>query len=430
MRLVYLRINSSFIDIIPIYFYYLIVYNKQIKRKSIAFPDFGVMWGNLMEKLILLYWGTVLLMYLSQNVYPVDLNYIARQNGKNNYIWRKSDVYMVIIIVWMTCFSFLRTKYNDTGNYIGGFLSAQSVEEGFANGTFTDWSGNPLSMLYRSVIREITDNYHIYFFFPAFISSFAVVKLCKNFSVNPAFSLVVFYSIGTYVMYIAALKQCLAMFFLLMALPYALEKKYVKFYILTFVAVLFHTHAFMFFIIPLLTRKPWSKVTWIMLGCVLFAMATYKVTLGAFMEYAQSLGAFVAEDEVFDGHQINVIRVLVYWVPAVFSFIFREKLFSDSSKTEDLFANISITSALILTIGLVEGANLYARMAGYFEIATAITLPWMITKLFSKQSVRFVFVIAMALYFGYFFYEFAVVKDFGNNYAAISLREFLANLFN
>lgn len=382
-----------------------------------------------MRKLILLYWGTVLLMYLSQNVYPVDLRHGASQNGRGNYMWRKSDVFMVVIIAWMTCFSFLRTKYNDTGTYINGFVNAQSVAEGIENGTFTDWTGNPLSMLYRSVLHDVTDNYHIYFLFPALMSSFAVVKLCKNYSVNPALSLLIFYSIGTYVMYIAALKQCLAMFFLLMALPYVLEKKYVKFYILTFVAVLFHTHAFMFLIVPLLTGKPWSKVTWIMLGCVVFAMATYKVTLGAFMRYAQSLGAFVAEDEVFDGHQINVIRVLVYWVPAAFSFVFRQKLFSDSSKTEDLFANISITSALILTIGLVEGANLYARMAGYFEIATAITLPWMIRKIFAKQSIQFMSIVAVVLYFGYFCFEFVVTKDFGSNYAAISLWEFIQSLF-
>ena len=381
-----------------------------------------------MRKLILLYWGTVLLMYLSQNVYPVDLRHGASQNGRGNYMWRKSDVFMVVIIAWMTCFTFLRTKYNDTGTYINGFVNAQSVAEGIENGTFTDWTGNPLSMLYRSVLHDVTDNYHIYFLFPALMSSFAVVKLCKNYSVNPALSLLIFYSIGTYVMYIAALKQCLAMFFLLMALPYVLEKKYVKFYILTFVAVLFHTHAFMFLIVPLLTGKPWGKVTWIMLGCVLFAMATYNVTLGAFMRYAQSLGAFVAEDEVFDGHKINVIRVLVYWVPVGFSLVFREKLFADSDKTENLFANISITSAFILTIGLVEGANLYARMAGYFEIATAITLPWMIRKIFAKQSIQFVSIVAAVLYFGYFCFEFVVTKDFGNNYAAISLWEFIKNL--
>lgn len=90
---------------------------------------------------------------------------------------------------------------------------------------------------------------------------------------------------------------------------------------------------------------------------------------------------------------------------------------------------MSIVSAFILTIGLVQGANLYARMAAYFEIATAIALPWMIKKLFTKQSARLVTITAGVLYFGYFYYEFAISKNFGNDYSAISLWEFALSLF-
>lgn len=382
-----------------------------------------------MQKLILLYWGTVFLMYLSQTYYPVEAKLQGRQNGRHHFMWKKPDIFTIIVIFWLSAFSFLRVAYNDTLNYIFFFENSESIAEGIVNGTFVDWTGNPWSMLYRSFIRGITDNYHIYFFFPAVLISFSTVKLFKRYSVNPAFSLLIFFSIGTYVMYIAALKQCLAMFFLLLALPYAIDRKYVRFYLLVFVAIMFHTHAFMFAIVPVLLEKPWGKKIWILLGATLFAMATYDVTLGAFMTYAQSLGAMVVEEEVFDSQQINVFRVLVYWVPALFALVFRRRLFSNSSRAENLFVNMSIVSAFILTIGLVQGANLYARMAGYFEIATAIALPWMIKKLFTKQSAQLVTVLAGSLYFGYFLYEFGISKDFGNNYAAITLWQFIQSLF-
>lgn len=382
-----------------------------------------------MKQLVLLYWGSVFLMYLSQIYYPVETHLDGRQTGKRHFMLRRADVFMIATILWLTCFSFLRTSYNDTGNYIVSFMNAESVSEGIQNGTFVDWTGNPFSMLYRSLVRDFTDNYHIYFFFPAVLSSFAVVKLIKRYSVSPAFGLLIFFSIGTYVMYIAALKQCLAMFFLLMALPYAIDKKYVRFYLLVLVAILFHTHAFMFAIVPLLLDKPWGKVSWILLGATLFAMATYDVTLGAFMNYAQSIGALVAEDEVFDEHQINILRLAVYWVPVLLALVFRSRLFHDSSRTENLFVNMSMVSAFILTIGLVQGANLYARMAGYFEVATAIALPWMIKKLFTKQSAQLVTVCAAVLYFGYFLYEFGISKDFGSSYRAISLWQFITSLF-
>lgn len=116
------------------------------------------------------------------------------------------------------------------------------------------------------------------------------------------------------------------MFFLLLALPYAIDKKYVRFYLLVFVAVLFHTHAFMFAIVPLLLESRGESYHCIFRSCP-FAMATYDATLGAFMEYAQSMGALVAEIEVFDNNAINVLRVAVYWVPALLALVFRKRLF-------------------------------------------------------------------------------------------------------
>ncbi len=383
-----------------------------------------------MKQLVLLYWGCVFLMYLSQVYYPTEPQLDSRQIDRRHFMLYKADIFMIIVIAWMTCFSFLRTSYNDTYTYIATFRDAETIAEGFANGTFTDLTENPWSMFYRSLMHDLTDNYHIYFFFPAVLSSFAVVKLCKRYSVNPAFSLLIFFSVGTYVMYIAALKQCLAMFCLLMALPYAIDKKYVRFYLLVFVAIMFHTHAFMFAIVPFLLEKPWGKVSWVLLGATFFAMVTYDSTLGAFMEYAQSIGALVAEVEVFDDHQINTLRVLVYWVPAVLALVFRRRLFNKYTQAENQFVNMSMASAFILSIGLVQGANLYARMAGYFEIATAIALPWMIKKLFTKQSAQLVTVLAGVLYFGYFSYEFAISKNFDSSYSAISIWEFIRSLFS
>ena len=77
----------------------------------------------------------------------------------------------------------------------------------------------------------------------------------------------------------------------------------------------------------------------------------------------------------------------------------------------------------------MQAANLFARMTAYFEIATAIALPWMIKKLFTKRSAQFVMTCAAVLYFGYFLYEFGVSKDFEGDYVAITLWQFITSLF-
>lgn len=381
-----------------------------------------------MRQLILLYWGCVFLLYLSQVYYPTSMQLEGPQTGRRHFMLRKADIFMIVVIVWMTCFSFLRTSYNDTVNYIYFWNRALSVSDFIESGALLDLTGNPLSLFWESFSHTISENYHVYFLLPAFLSSFAVIRLFKEYSVSPAFSLLIFCSIGTYIMYMAALKQSFAMFFLLLSIPYAEKKQYIRFYILIAIAILFHTHAFMFAILPLLFNKPWGKVTWIGLGTALFAMATYDSTLGVFMEYAQSLGALVDESELFDGYKINFLRVAVYWVPSILALVFRKRLFGNSSRLENLFSNMAIVSSIILMIGLVQGANLYARMAAYFEIATALTLPWMIKKLFAKRSAQYVTICAVVLYFGYFLYEFTVSKNFGSDYSAITLWQFILEL--
>lgn len=382
-----------------------------------------------MRQLILLYWGCVFLMYLSQVYYPTSAQLEGPQTGRWHFMLRKADIFMIAVIVWMTCFSFLRTSYNDTWNYIFAWNNSNGARAFLESGGLLDLTGNPLSNLWREISHDISNNYHIYFFPPALLSSFAAVKLFKRYSVDPAFSMLIFFSLGTYITYVAALKQCFAVFFLLLSIPYADEKKYVRFYLLVAIAILFHTHAFMFLILPILFGRPWGSITYLGLLATIFAMLTYDRTLGAFMEYAQSIGALVDEGEVFDGHQINLMRVAVYWILPMLALIFRKRLFRESSRRENLFVNMSIVCAMILTIGTVQAANLFARMAAYFEIATAIALPWMIKRLFTKRSAQFITICAAALYFGYFLYEFGISKDFGNDYSAITLWQFVTDLF-
>lgn len=384
-----------------------------------------------MKQLVLLYWGCVFLMYLSEVYHPVDVQIEGKQTGKYHFMRRRSDIFMIIVIAWMTCFSFLRTAYNDTGNYIYDFYNlTDPIDQYLSESNLLKVGDNPLFYLYQTIVHELTNDYHILFFFPAFFNSIAVVKFFKKYSTNTAFTLLVFYSIGTYVMYIAAMKQSIAVGILLIALPYAIDKKYVKFYILVFFAMLFHTHAFVFLAVPFFFGKPWGKVTWILLLAVLFSMATYDTTFGALMNTAISMGINIVDWELFDGHSINLIRVIVYWIPAVLALVFRRRLFLDSTRAENLFTNMAIGAAFIITIGLRQGANLFARMAAYYEISVGIALPWMIKKIFTKQSAQLVTVIAVVLYFVYFLYEFGVSKNFGADYSAISLWQFIQSLFS
>lgn len=379
-----------------------------------------------MLKILLLCLGCTWLIEQSHRHNPVQQIYWGRDR---HYIHQPMDLYLLVGIFWLTCFAFLRTGYNDTGSYITGFQNAQSLRAGLASGEYFDWIENPLSGLYRDLMRGITSNYHIYFLLPALVHSIVLMKFCKRYAVNPALTLMIYFSLGTYVMmFLAAFKQGMAMIILMLALPYAHDKKYGTYVLLVLLAMLFHFYAIVYLMVPLLFGKPWGKTTWLMLGITAGTLLTYNSTLGALMAYVDRMGGNIAAEELFDGHSINVLRVAVYWVPALLAFLFRRYVNHNSTRMENLFINMSMLCACILSIGLAEGANLYGRMAGYFEIAIAVAMPYIIQKVFNKRSERWLSGVAALMFFGYFCYEFAISKNFGAEYRAISLGQFFLEL--
>lgn len=381
-----------------------------------------------MDKLILLYGGTCLLAWLSQQYNPSGVG--MRTERDRHFLRDPMDVYTLGIVAWMTLFSGLRTAYNDTSAYINGFNSAVSSFDAFWKESQTlGFAENPLFYLTQVLVKSVVDNYHVWFIIIAFFSNYIAVKFFRHYAPSYMLAILLFQAMGTYVLYMAAVKQSVAMAIAMCAIPFALNRRRLVYYPMILLAMLFHTHAFMLLIVPFLMGKPWGIFIWVLGGAALFAMATYDSTLGVFVKYAQAIGANLSESEVFDDHSLNALRVAVYAVPALLALIFRRRLFRDSGRAENFMVNMSIVSVFILAIGLVEGGNLFARMAGYFEWAAAIALPWMVLKLFNRKSVKFVSGCAAVLYSVYFLYEFGVSKDFGNGYAAISLLELFNSFF-
>lgn len=381
-----------------------------------------------MGKLILLYFGTIILAWMSQRYYPVKEDAIENER---HFMHDKTDIFCVAIIVWLTLFNGLKTYFNDTGNYVMYFRdSATTLSEHFATSNETGFADNPLYYITQLFCKRLIDNYHVWFLIVASFNTVVVIKFLKRYSVNFPMTIMIYHAIGTYLMYVAAMKQCIAIGVLLIAVPYLLQHKWIRYYLLVILAILFHTHAFLFLVVPLFLTKPWNKLTYMCIATVVFAMLTYDLTLGAFMEYAQSIGANVAEIEVFDNYTISPLRAAVYAIIPLITFVFKKRLLLNTNETTNLFVNWSILSCLILSIGLVNGANLFARMTGYFELGIALVLPWLLHRLFDVKSRMLINVIALLCFTAYFVLDLKYAKGFiESSYISITLFDFIKTLF-
>lgn len=360
--------------------------------------------------------------------FSLFLSFFAKKRViEDNNKTRVIDWFTLVMLVPLILMCGLRTAYNDTATYITGFNNAPTVSEFLGNPDNLNIWGNPLFYSGQSFFKQyISDNYHVFFMVIAIFTVSSFVYFIKKYSENFTFSMLMFFAIGLYLMNFAAVKQCLAMAVLTFAVPQLLKGRYVRFYLLLCIAVLFHSYAILFVILPVFLAKPWSKITYLTIIIVLGVLFTFQSTITSILDYAEKLGKSISEEEVFNTASINVLRLAVYAVPPAVSFVFKKYLEPYMNRTIYLLSNMSIFSFLIMLLGTVSAGNLFARCAIYFEIGTICIFPWMIKRIFESRSQKIVLIVAGVFYFLFFMYD---NTGFANSYRAISFIQFLLAIF-
>ena len=125
----------------------------------------------------------------------------------------------------------------------------------------------------------------------------------------------------------------------------------------------------------------------------------------------------------FTDEGVNIFRVLVCNVPLALSFFYRKKLFTNSSKMENLAVNLTMLNGAIMFVGLFGTANYFARLANYVLIFQSLSLPWMLNRIGGRD--RKMLTILMVLGFAaYFYYANVINQPFDQDFARLSLAEY------
>jgi hypothetical protein len=344
--------------------------------------------------------------------------------GEEKRQTKQNKLFFAALVCTMALPVGLRRIYNDTGAYIDNFNKSMTLLELFASGKL-HLLANPAFHIYESLIHDLTDNYHIFFLIHAFFVQYSFIHTIRRYADSFTLSIGLYICIGTYVISMAAMKQTLAMAFLMLALPKILKKKYLSYYFLVFIAFLFHTYAIVFAFLPLFTVRPWKMRTFILLAVVFVVIQNFEAVIGSFLDYANEQGKTVAEYEVFNDAQINIFRVAVYGVVPLMSLLLRPYLLCTNRDSHYyLLIHMSIISFMFMLMGTINGANMFGRMANYFELGTICSMMWILNKAYNKASVRFLTFVASGCFLFYFYYAYRIALDFDQHYRAISILEF------
>lgn len=338
------------------------------------------------------------LAYMSQNY---SMKYSDNDQIK---VW---DPYLIILLVFLVLFAGLRTAYNDTQSYIAGFQNSITIRPFLADTSNLSLFENPLFYGFQALVKTFTNYVNVFFIICAIIvNTLNILFIKRNVDLeNFAFSMFLYTAIGTLMLSIAAQKQILAMSVLTLALSALFEKKYIRYYMIVFVAGLIHTYAWTFLFLPLLTTKPWSFRTFILLIITIAVMYTFQSTISSFLKVADQVGKDISLEEVFDGNQMNILRVAVYAVVPLIVLFFKGRINDNIDFRNSIFIQMSIISFVFMLMGTQNGANMFGRCGNYFEIGLICSLPWVVKQLFTRQSVAIVLTIAAICFCGFYLYD-------------------------
>lgn len=359
------------------------------------------------------------------------LAYMSQQQSlkyKNSDGRKHWDPYLILLLIFLILFAGLRTYYNDTYNYTVGFLNSENIHDFILNKNNLELLNNPLFYGFQAFVRTFTDNPNIFFIICAIIVNFLNLRFIKrNADVHDfAYCMFLYVALGTLMLSLAAQKQTLAMSVLTLALTYLFEKKYFKYYIIVFLAGLIHSYAWLFLFLPILDCKPWTFRTYVLLLSTVFIMYTFQDTISSLIEVADQIGKNISTQEVFDGNQMNILRVLVYSVVPLASFLFKGRINANIDRKHSILIQMSIISLMFMMMGTMDGANMFGRSANYFEIGMICALPWVVRQLFNKKSVSLVLLVASICFSGFYIYD---NKNFGNEYRRKGFVQLVEELF-
>lgn len=373
-----------------------------------------------MTKLVPIIVFATIMAWLSENASRHRLN----EDGKLVYAY-KDKVFYFILAASMAVFVGLRTRGNDTYTYR---LMYENIGTGLDYIVNIDWgniSAAPGLQCYCMILKTLGATTQDYFMLTALITVGIYLWFIRKYTCNIFLSIFYFITMSAYTFTMAAIKQTLAVAFLLLATDNAIRGKWTKYLFWVAFAELFHPYAFIYLVVPFVTFAPWSQGTRFLLAGSVFVAVFMSRFLGAIDSVTEALG-YDYDANAFTGAGVNIFRVLVVWVPLVLSFLQREKLRRSEDRTMNIIVNLMMVNAVIMFIGLFGTANYFARLANYFLIFQTIALPWILS-LFAGGNRKVITGVSMVGFAAYCYYAEALANGgFDLNYDFITFWEYLS----
>ena len=353
------------------------------------------------EVLVLLAACSVMGYFYTRLSRPVLASEGIPQKKKNKAL---ATILFIILLVTLICFSGLRTRMNDTATYINSFV--EKTPSSLFEIKDIDWSigANPFFTIYQIVLKTlISESSHIFIFITSCIVTTSMMLFIRKYSLNFGYSLFLSFTVFAFTM--AAMKQTIATSIAIWALPQFLNGKKFKAAIIILFAMLIHPYVVIYFVVFFASKTIWDRKTFIMILVALAFIMFYESVLNGVLGLTSSIGDEY-DMEWFTTGGVNVLRIAVYLVTPLLSFVYRKQIQKNADDMSLIAINLSVVSALFIMLASLGAANMFGRMANYFDLFQCLALPVIFKHGLKTRNEKIFLGTISVICFTYFYYSY------------------------
>lgn len=259
-------------------------------------------------------------------------------------------------------------------------------------------------------LKSILGNSDILFFLlVATFQMFAIVYIYKKYSSNYWISMFLFIVSTDYLSWMHnGIRQFLAVTMIFACFGLMLKRKYVPLIGVILLASTIHGSALMMLpIVFIIQGKAWNKKTLLLVAAIVVAIAYIDVFTPFLDEMlAETQYSDLVTNEIWTNDDgTNILRVLVYSVPAILSLLGRKYVDDADNPVINLCVNCSIITMALYFLASVSSGIYIGRLPIYTTLMGYIAVPWLIDHIFTKRSAQIIYLGMIGAFLVFFYYQ-------------------------
>ncbi len=315
-------------------------------------------------------------------------------------------------VIFLAANRAVNLNIGDTSSYIEMAKSLPSTFVGVRSYLETVTKDRGFVVLGIAIKSIFGDSTFAYFGILALIQGGSLIYVYRKYSTNYFLSMLLFMLSTDYVSWMFnGIRQFTAATIIFAATPLMLKKKWIQLIIIILVASTIHQSALLMIpVVFIVQGKAWNSRTLLVIlasvGVIFFA-EQFTGLLETMLSDTQYTNV-VSDWETFNDNGTNWLRVIVYAVPTILSLVGRKWILEEEDPIINLAANMSIISTALYIVSTVTSGIFIGRLPIYMSLYNYILLPYLIDRIFTKNSAALLKTVMILLYLLFYYYQMHV----------------------